>query len=214
MNRIMIVLLTMATSACGAQVDGNLAQSPVCPNGQYLANDNTCHKDQPAETVKPIDKVVPAMEHIYTCPAGYELSYYARGNAEYTGTEGIFPETYSLYEPMGVTESRDIVRSRPPVCVRKKPMVKPALSLKKSMPATLDWISGDTITSASSLNVAPDEITFGTPVSFFTAGGKLVLVAKCDAKGGKLVNCVIEKGYTLDDVLNVLAAEIMQRWVR
>ena len=75
------------------------------------------------ETVAPIDKTVPAVEHVYTCPAGYELGYLSIGNMDmaHSGGGPAIMETYTHYEPLHVTETRDIMRVGKPVCMKVKP---------------------------------------------------------------------------------------------
>lgn len=75
------------------------------------------------ETVAPIDKTAPAVEHIYTCPDGYELGYLSIGvgNIDTIPNGSGVTETYTHYEPMHVTETRDIMRGGKPVCMKVKP---------------------------------------------------------------------------------------------
>jgi hypothetical protein len=88
------------------------------------------------DVIPPTDTPRPAVEHIYTCPAGYSLAHWEPGNMDYginfgdnIGGMFVSPETYGHYEKVGVAEERDILRGGAPVCLKDEP---PVSSLKQS----------------------------------------------------------------------------------
>jgi hypothetical protein len=119
------------------------------------------------DVIPPTDTTRPAVEHVFTCPAGYSLAHWEPGNMDYgihfgdnIGGMFISPETYGHYKKTGVSQEHDILRDEAPVCLKDEPP-KPSATVSYSGGESGELVFVDNGSSSTSVNT----LTLGMPPS-------------------------------------------------
>jgi hypothetical protein len=123
-----------------------------------------------SKEVKPIVKELPAIEHFYLCPVGYDLKYFIKGALPQLVTYG----SVNVSGPLVVTgdwydtaPAQDILRTGEPVCVPKPaPIVYPPVTSGTTTVCCSDFVFTDSNGDFIRMNVKTGEIVLpkGCPV--------------------------------------------------
>ena len=185
-----IILALFAVPAVGQNnADGSYTLHTTCE--QNAIPTDVCV----TETVAPIVTDIPAVDHIYSCPEGYQLATYMPALLSVASD---MPMESAHYIPMGVISAPDIVRNGAPDCIKKvapppPPVQPPVLPL----PASPVPIAG----TFSLSDIMPTDAWIER---FNVVDRAQNLVASCRVKDGKPHHCRIEPNYTLDDLMTAI----------
>jgi hypothetical protein len=122
---LVIIVLAVVASVCGAQ-----------------------------QTAPVIVKTVPAVEHIYTCPAGYTLNYFVKALPTLLDNGAVGTTGIELYQDRYVDAPvSDIIRSDAPICLAKQKTVKTALPQQIIVLPKVEHRSGESIPAEDQVEV-------------------------------------------------------------